>query len=70
MDDNGGIAATASEHIHSDDVTVDQQAFLGKAGVKEFEELSPEEARERLKYVCYTNTTSLMVVFVSWSINA
>ena len=50
-DDGDGAAATASEHIHSDDVTVDQQAFLGKAGVKEFEELPPEEARKRLKYV-------------------
>ena len=43
-------AAMASEHLHHDDVTVDQQAFLGKSGMKEFEELSPEEAREKLRY--------------------
>lgn len=56
-DDGDGAAATASEHIHDDDVTVDQQAFLGKAGVKEFEELPPHEARERLKYVTLKQAT-------------
>ena len=50
-DDGERAAATASEHIHEDDVTVEQQAFLGKAGVKEFEELPPDQAREHLKCV-------------------
>jgi len=49
-EEDDGLAATLSEHLH-EDATVDQQAFLGKARVKEFEELSPEEAREQLKYV-------------------
>jgi len=50
VDDGNDAAALAGDSIH-DDVTVDQQAFLGKAGVKEFEDLSPDEARKRLKYV-------------------
>ena len=56
-DGDEAAAATASEHLHDHDATVDREAFLGKAGMKEFEELSPEEARERLKYV-HTETTS------------
>ena len=47
-------AAMASEHLHHDDVTVDQRAFLGKSGMKEFEELSPEEAREKLRFIINT----------------
>lgn len=50
-DEADEIFAMASEHLHHEDATVDQQAFLGKAGMKEFGELSPHEARERLRYV-------------------
>lgn len=49
-EDGDGVAATMGEHLN-DDATVEQQAFLGKSRVKEFEELSPDEAREQLKYV-------------------
>lgn len=51
MNEDEPFAATASEHLHHDDATVDQQAFLGKSGMKEFEDLPPEEARERLRCV-------------------
>ena len=50
-EDGDEAAVTVSEHLHHGDATVDQEAFLGKARVKEFEDLSPDEARQRLKYV-------------------
>lgn len=50
-EDADAASVTAGEHLRDHDATVDQEAFLGKAGVKEFEELSPEEARERLKKI-------------------
>lgn len=53
-EDADAASVTAGEHLRDHDATVDQEAFLGKAGVREFEELSPEEARERLKYVHFT----------------
>ena len=58
VDDGNDAAALAGDNIH-DDVTLDQQAFLGKAGVKEFEDLSPDEARKRLKYVNKSNQCKL-----------